>query len=177
MGVYCNKNCSKTDGPRRALGFAQRAIQTDKEETTMPTPRKLPDTTTLVRLRRNGWTLDRIAEEYGATRTGVWKALERAGKTNPMPTYRDVIPWRISPEHQDTGIMVRIRALVRQRQGVPLPEGEERRLKEWLQGMNEMGVVLNYHPEAPANAASTKGGFYYVPREPGDEWIFRKPVQ
>lgn len=142
----------------------------------MPTPKKLPDTTTLVRLRRKGWTLDKIAEEYGVTRTGVWKALERSGQTNPLPTYKDVIPWKVSPEHQTTAVMVRVRSLVRQRQGLPLPEGEERLLSEWLRGMEESGVVLNYHPEAPANAASTKGGFYYVPREPRDKWIFREPV-
>lgn len=139
--------------------------------------RKLPDMTTLVRLRRNDWTLDEIAEEYGVTRTAVWKALERGGKTNPLPNYKDIIPWRVEPEHRSTAVMVRIRSLVKQRQGLPLPEGEERLLKDWLLGMEEAGVVLNYHPEAPANAASSKGGFYYSPREERDEWIFRVPAE
>ena len=143
----------------------------------MPTPRRLPDTTTLLRLRRNGWTLDKIAAEYGVTRTGVWKALERSGQTNPVPTYKDVIPWTINAEHQATAVMVRIRSIVRQRQGEILPGTQARLLSEWLRGMEESGVVLNYHPEAPANAASAKGGFYYVPRESNDKWFFRVPVQ
>lgn len=138
--------------------------------------RKLPDATTLVRLRRNGWTLDQIAEEYGVTRTAVWKALERSGNTNPLPSYKDLVPWKVEQEHRGTAAMARIRSLVKQQQGVPLREGEAKLLKEWLAGMEDAGVILNYHPEAPSNAASTKGGFYFSPRQLGEKGLFREPA-
>lgn len=146
------------------------------EEYEMPAVRRLPDITMLRRLRNNGWRLKEIASEYGVTEAAVWKALERAGETEPIPTYKDLIPWDVAKEHRTTAVMERFRSITRQRRGIPLEPAEERLLARWLDGLEENGVVVDYHPDAPPNAASRKGGFFYAPREPSDEWIVRQPA-
>lgn len=141
----------------------------------MPAVRKLPDNTTLRQLRAQGWRLIDIAKEYGVTEAGVWKALERAGFTKERATYKDVLPWEIADEHKATAIMDRFRAITKQHAGGELNPEEDRLLKEWLYELADNDVVVAYHKDAPANSASRKGGFYYVPREPQDEWIIRMP--
>ena len=141
----------------------------------MPAERKLPDNTTLKRLRAEGWRLIDIAEKYGVTEAGVWKALERAGFTKERATYKDVVPWEIADEHKATAIMDRFRSIARQRAGGELSDEEARLLAEWLNDLAVSDVVVAYHKDAPPNSASRKGGFYYVPRTDQDEWIIRDP--
>ena len=59
----------------------------------MPAIRKLPDSATLRRMRTQGYTQRDIAETYGVTENAVWKALMRAGYTEPLATYKDILPW------------------------------------------------------------------------------------
>jgi hypothetical protein len=126
-------------------------------------------------MRNNGWRLADIAAEYGVTEGAVWKALNRAGVDDPRPTYRDLVPWDIDEKHRTTAVMARLRSITKQRRGQLLGEQEERLLSDWLEGLEENGLVVAYHPAAPPNSASRKGGFYYVPRSPADEWIIRQP--
>lgn len=142
----------------------------------MPTVRKLPDTATLRRLRNQGWTQKRIAESYGASESAVFKALQRAGYIDPQVTYKDILPWDIAEPHKATAIMERFRSIVKQRKGTVLRPEEERLLNQWLKDLEVNDLVVTYHPEAPANSASTKGGFYYVPRTADDDWIIRRPT-
>jgi transcriptional regulator with XRE-family HTH domain len=142
----------------------------------MPAIRKLPDSTTLRRLRAQGQTQKEIAQAYGASESAVWKALQRAGYIDPMMTYRDILPWEIDEAHKATAIMERFRSIVKQRKNVPLRPDEEVLLNRWLADLEANELVVNYHPEAPANSASTKGGFYYVPKAADDDWIIRKPT-
>lgn len=141
----------------------------------MPANRKLPDTTTLKRLRNQGYTQKDIAELYNVGESAVWKALMRAGYTDPLVTYRDIIPWEVEDAHRGTAIMERFRSIVKQRKGAPLRPQEEMLLNKWMKDLEANGLVVNYHPAAPANSASTKGGFYYVPKTPEDDWIIRRP--
>jgi hypothetical protein len=143
----------------------------------MPAIRKLPDTTTLRRLRNQGFTQKDIAETYQVSESAVWKALMRAGYTAPLVTYKDILPWEIDEAHKATAIMERFRSIVKQRKGAPLRPEEEAKLNRWMKDLEANELVVNYHPEAPANTASTKGGFYYVPKSPEDDWIIRRPVQ
>lgn len=136
--------------------------------------RKLPDSATLRRLRAQGWTQRRIAEKFEVTDGAVWKALMRAGYTEPQPTYKDVIPWEIDEAHKATAIMERFRSIVKQKKGVPLRPDEEYQLNRWLHDLKANNLVVAYHPDAPPNTASTKGGFYYVPKMPEDTWIIRE---
>lgn len=142
----------------------------------MPAVRKLPDHTTLRRLRTQGYTQRDIAQTYGATESAVWKALMRAGYTEPQVTYKDILPWDIAEAHKATAVMERFRSIVKQHKGAPLRPDEEVLLKRWLRDLEANELVVNYHPAAPPNSASTKGGFYYVPKEAGDDWIIRRPT-
>lgn len=142
----------------------------------MPAIRKLPDSTTLRRLRAQGFTQKEIAETYGASESAVWKALQRAGYTNPQQTYKDLLPWDIDEAHKATAIMERFRSIVKQRKGAPLRPDEQVLLDRWMDDLKANNLVVNYHPEAPANTASTKGGFYYVPKAETDDWIIRRPL-
>lgn len=137
--------------------------------------RKLPDSGTLHRLRKQGWTHKDIATEFKVSESAVWKALMRAGYTKPMPTYRDLLPWRIAEEHKATAIMEHFRAIVKQQKGAVLRLDEEQMLNRWLRDLQALNLVVAYHPDAPPNTASTKGGFYYTPRTPEDDWIIRRP--
>lgn len=136
----------------------------------------LPDTATLRRMRANDWKLKDIAAEYGVSEAAVWKALERANLTVGRKTYADILPWKIEAEHRATSIMQKFRMILRKQNGETLGTNEQRYLDTWLQMLQDSGVVVNYHPEAPPNDASKKGGFYYVAREPGDDWIIRRPA-
>lgn len=141
----------------------------------MPTVRKLPDPTVLRRLLTQGWTVMDIAGEFDVTRSAVSKALSRAGLTPTPLRVADIIPWKIEKQHQALSIMEHFRAIVKQRRGIALRAEEAEGLKNWLRLLNENEVVVNYHPDAPPNDASKKGGFYYVPREETDDWIVRQP--
>jgi hypothetical protein len=142
----------------------------------LATVRKLPDTATLRRLRGQGWTQKQIAETYGATESAVWKALQRAGYIDPQVTYKEILPWDIAEEHKAVAVMERFRSIMKQRRGTELRAEEERLLSRWLQDLEANDLVVAYHPEAPANSASSKGGFYYVPKSSGDDWIIRRPT-
>lgn len=143
----------------------------------MPANRKLPDSTTLRRLRAQGHTQKEIAATYGVSESAVWKALQRAGYTDPQVTYRDILPWEIDEAHKATAVMERFRSIVKQKKGAPLRPEEEVLLQRWLRDLEANELVVNYHPEAPANSASTKGGFYYVPKNAEiDDWIIRRPT-
>ena len=142
----------------------------------MPAARKLPDNTTLRQMRAQGMRLIDIANEYGVTEAGVWKALERAGFTQTRPSYKDVLPWEIADEHKSTAIMERFRSIVKQKSGGELSDRETKLLQDWLQDLAAYDVVVAYHKDAPPNSASRKGGFYYVPRTDQDQWIIREPA-
>jgi hypothetical protein len=142
----------------------------------MPAIRKLPDKATLRRMRTQGWTQRRIAETYGVSESAVWKALMRAGYTEPLATYKDILPWDISDEHKTVAVMERFRAIVKQNKGAKLRPEEESRLKQWLLDLEENGLVVSYHKDAPPNSASSKGGFYSIPKTEQDDWIIRRPT-
>lgn len=142
----------------------------------MPAIRKLPDSATLRRLRTQGFTQRQIAETYEVGESAVWKALQRAGYNEPVATYRDILPWEISDEHKATAIMERFRSIVKRDNGGVLRQDEEVRLRRWLHELEVNDLVVNYHPDAPPNSASSKGGFYYVPKSKQDDGIIRRPT-
>lgn len=142
----------------------------------MPAIRKLPDRATLRRMRTSGWTQRRIAETYGVSESAVWKALMRAGYTEPLATYKDILPWEIADEHKTVAIMERFRSIVKQKKGAKLRPEEEARLQQWLADLEANGLVVSYHKAAPPNSASSKGGFYYIPKSESDDWIIRRPT-
>ena len=72
--------------------------------------------------------------------------------------------------------MERFRSIVKQKKGATLRPDEEILLNRWMRDLENNELVVNYHPAAPANSASNKGGFYYVPKTAADDWIIRRPT-
>ena len=138
--------------------------------------KKLPPVEILVDMRTRGMRLKEIGALYDVGEPAVWRALERAGKIQTGSGWKDLLPWRIAPNHKTTAVMARFRTILKQKNGEATTPTEERLLRTWLEGMQENNVVVNYHPEAPANSASSKGGFYYVPRTDADQWIIREAL-
>lgn len=134
----------------------------------------LPNATILRRLRNQGMTYKEIADLYGTTESGVWRAFDRAGLINQRPTYRDIVPWAVDRKFARTQIMQHLRTLAKMQAELEVSPKDVESAKNWIADMESEGVILAYHPEAPANVASSKGGFYYVKREPGDEGWFRE---
>ncbi len=101
--------------------------------------------------------------------------MERANLIDARPTVSDMLPWKIQNQHKTTAVMERFRTISKQKNGLDTTAEEERLLDNWLRGLADNDVIVNYHPDAPPNDASSKGGFYYVPRAPEDTWIVRLP--
>lgn len=140
----------------------------------MPAYRKLPPIEEIERMYQSGMTYKEIGAAHGVSVSAVSKEMSRKNRTPKKITYHDLLPWRILPEHTGTAIMRRVRTLALKRQGIAVSEDHDRLLAEWISGMAESGLVLNYHPEAPPNAASSAGGFYYSPRRDGEEGLCRE---
>lgn len=142
----------------------------------MPRQAILPGPEILLEMREQGLRLKDIAEQYQVSVSAVQKALRRAGLVDEQISYRTVVPWSVKTRYADTAVMHNLRALAKMRQGVAVPELEERRCRDWLERMEECNVVLDYHPDAPGNDASSIGGFFYRTRTPEDgKSFYREP--
>lgn len=133
--------------------------------------RKLPPDEEVIRLIvQEGRTLQSVADEYGATRQAVSNCLRNAGLGAPgaIQPYKDWIPWRVRVPHNNDKIVRKLRRYARMQMGEQFRPGEIANLHRWIQRMQALGVVIDYHPEV---------GFMYVPRrndEARDE-IVRRP--
>ena len=134
----------------------------------------LPDATVLRRLRNRGMTYKEIAELYGVTESGVWRAFDRASLIKARSTYRDVVPWKVDRKFARTEVMRHLRTMAKMQAELPVTSTDEQSLLRWLDHMKEDGVVLAYHPDAPPNDAAGVGGFYYTERQEGEEGWFRE---
>jgi len=101
--------------------------------------------------------------------------MDRHNATKEQAWMSDLIPWRLTRRHRGLGLGNRFRTLLSVARGGEVSDVEWRRLKDWFEKLNASNAVVAYHPDAPANEASKAGGWYYVPRGPGDEWIIRLP--
>lgn len=169
-----SKELSPTpDGPE--------GVRDSQEPEAMPAPRVLPDGGTLLQLRRQGRTLDEIAAEYGVTKGAVYLQLrEIPGAVKPRPSYKQLIPWRVSAEHAHAypAAMLRLLGRVEAGQADRIPANKRRMLESWCRTMKEQDLVVDYGPDIPPNPASPKnGGWCYRRRQPSDlEWI-RPPAE
>lgn len=143
----------------------------------MPTPRKLPAGETLLRLQDQGWKLSQIGERYGVTEAAVWNAVSKLRDWKPRKTVNDLLPWEVDDAHKAVAIMARFRSMLKEERGDQLSVDEARLLNVWRHDMDEAGLVVDYHPDAPPNSASRKGGFFYTPRLPGEVGYIRRPSE
>ncbi|WP_029090082.1 hypothetical protein [Brevibacterium album] len=136
----------------------------------MPVQRKLPDIEELKELRSQGLTLKEIAAMFDVSHQAVSNAFARAREgSGSSRTYHSFTPWKkIERQHQSAQVMQFLRSgdlIARGKITSPLAiEAYER----WVDKLNELGLVVCYDPEAPPNAASQVGGFYYRIRRESD---------
>lgn len=153
----------------------------------MTVPPELPDHATLMGMRRDGRTLREIADALDVTPSEVWRQLTdgaqgaqqdtqaSAGSAAGDPrSVEEMTGWDIDARHRNTGAMRRLMTFNRMQQGLDVEEPHRRDLLDWVQEMNGVGVVLDYHPEASPNDACRTGGFYFRRREAADEYFFRR---
>ena len=137
----------------------------------MPAPRYLPSDGVLAEWAQtmtHQQIADRVYREtgYRVKRSTVSAALSRAGLTNPR-RYERFIPWTVAIEHNHHYALVMLRVYARRHLGDELSDEQRKRLSSWLDRMERDQVVVAYAP-------STEEGFFYVPREPGDQHYIRK---
>lgn len=144
----------------------------------MPAPRQLPGTEVLLSLRKQKWTYEQIANEYGVTPGAVYLRLREAGAVKKRPRHSELIPWKVRNEHMHAHPVAMLRLLARRQGGEELPKRKQQQLDKWLREIEEAGVVVCYDPEQGPNPASPKvGGWYYSRRRDSDgDGPIRPPV-
>ncbi|AKY03637.1 immunity repressor [Streptomyces phage Izzy] len=136
--------------------------------------RKIQNEQEVLRWFEEGRTYDWMVEEYKRkynieTVPSLWGNFRRR-RGLPRRIVRDdeLIPWHIKEEHRWLYPLAMLRVEARKRAGAPVTELEESRLTNWRAMLEEENAVVHYDPD-------TEEGFFYVPREPGDDDIIHKP--
>lgn len=131
----------------------------------MAAPRKLPDKTTLERLRRQGATYKDIAERYDVTEAAVYLRLKADGLSKDRKvSHKELMPWSIKAEHAHAHVALMLRLLSRRQQGLGNSPVRERMLDKWLGEVEAANVVVCYDPNMGKNPASPTGGWFYMRR-------------
>lgn len=78
-----------------------------------------------------------------------------------------LVPWAVNAEHRWANALQMLRAEARLRSGKDMPPERLRTLEVWKESLEEAGAVVHYEPD-------TEQGFFYVPKEDGEDLI-RKP--
>lgn len=78
----------------------------------------------------------------------------------------ELIPWFVKLEHRNQRPVVMLRLEARARADLPLSEEEWSELTYFREQLQEKQAVVYYDPDK---------GFFYVPREPGDTDMIRRP--
>ncbi|AKY03713.1 transcriptional repressor [Streptomyces phage Lannister] len=136
--------------------------------------RKIQNEQEVLRWFEEGRTYDWMVEEYKRkynieTVPSLWGNFRRR-RGLPRRIVRDdeLIPWHIKEEHRWLYPLAMLRIEARNRAGAGLSELEQSRLKNWKAMLEEENAVVHYDPD-------TEEGFFYVPRQPGDDDIIHKP--
>jgi hypothetical protein len=128
----------------------------------------------LLELAAAGLSYDQIADENKAregwrpSKSAVKRKLEALGAAPRNMSHRDLLPWRIAPEHGDSLLRHMLQAESRMRQGAELSE-TDRSLVTGLHrilGRRSIPLVVGYDRAI---------GFYLVLRDECDDDIIRRP--
>lgn len=122
----------------------------------------------------SGLTYDEVAEVneraegWKPSRAAVKRKYEAMGMPPRRVSSRDLIPWKIQPEHNSSIFRHMLQAEARSRQHKALSNTDRKlldRLHEMLFGRGKL-MVVNYHPDV---------GFFLQEREDYDEDVVRLP--
>lgn len=118
------------------------------------------------------WMVDEYQRKYGISTTpSMWAAIRRRrGLTTRLVRDRDLVPWRVNPEHRHAHAAAMLRAEARRRAGRVLTPRTTTLLEAWRARLDREGTVVLYDRSSPS-------GWRYVPRRPGvDLDLIRDPL-
>lgn len=138
--------------------------------------RKIVDEGEVIRWFEEGRTYAWMIEEYRRkynieTVPSMWGNFRRRRGLQRRITRNDeLIPWAVKPEHRWLYPIAMLRAEARRREKgeEALSELEKLRLPSWKKMLEEEGAVVHYDPD-------TDEGFFYIPRQEGDDDLIHKP--
>jgi hypothetical protein len=116
------------------------------------------------------WMVEEYMRKYHIKTTVTMFSNFRRRKGLAPRIARDpnVVPWALKEEHGWATPLTLLRLEARRRNNFPLRAVDKTRLENWLKELKEKNVVVHYDPD-------TDQGFFYVPREEGDDDIIRRP--
>ncbi|MFF4054599.1 hypothetical protein ACFYZ0_02245 [Streptomyces sp. NPDC001708] len=138
--------------------------------------KKIQDEGEVIRWFEEGRTYQWMIEEYKRkynidTVPSMWGNFRRRkGLDRRLVRDDDLIPWFVKDEHRWAYPLVMLRTEARRRAGKPLTEGDQARLASWTEMLEENKAVVHYDGE-------TEEGFFYVPRQAGDDDLIHRPKQ
>ena len=104
------------------------------------------------------------------TNASMWGNFRhRRGLTRRKTQNDDLIPWKLRDEHRFAYPALMLRLEARRREGKTIRAVDQGRLTNWLQRLDDDGVVVAYDPDDAE-------GVSYVPRDDQDTDIVRQPV-
>ncbi|WP_329289579.1 hypothetical protein [Streptomyces pseudovenezuelae] len=118
------------------------------------------------------WMIDEYKRKYNIdTVPSMWGNFRRRkGLDRRLVRDDDLIPWFVKDEHRWSYPLVMLRTEARRRAGKALTEGDQARLASWTEMLEENKAVVHYDGE-------TEEGFFYVPRQAGDDDLIHRPKQ
>ncbi|THA32308.1 hypothetical protein E6R18_13920 [Streptomyces sp. A1277] len=137
--------------------------------------RKIQDKDEVIRWFEEGWTYQEMTEEYKRrygidTGPSMWGNFRyREGLDRRITRDDELIPWAVKKEHRQPYPIVMLRVEARRRAGLPLDENRTKRLASWKKMLEDNNAVVHYDPD-------TEEGWFYVPRDEGDDDIIRRPA-
>ncbi|MBD0421188.1 hypothetical protein H0H10_18860 [Streptomyces sp. TRM S81-3] len=136
--------------------------------------KKIVDEGEVIRWFEQGWSYQQMTDEYRRkygidTRLSMWGNFrQRRGLTRRIARDDDLLPWAVAPQHRQVYAVQMLRLEARVRAGMDIEPDKRKRLRSWLETLRRDNTVVHYD-------AATEEGFSYVPREPGDDDIIRRP--
>jgi hypothetical protein len=136
--------------------------------------RKIQDEQEVIRWFEEGRTYAWMIEEYKRkynieTVPSMWGNFRRRrGLDRRIVRDDELIPWFVKEEHRWAYPLAMLRAEARRRAGKELTETDASRLNNWLEMLKEENAVVHYDPD-------TEEGFFYVPRQEGDDDLIHAP--
>jgi hypothetical protein len=136
--------------------------------------RKIQDEGEVVRWFEEGRTYAWMVEEYRRkynieTVPSMWGNFrQRKGLDRRITRDDELIPWFVKEEHRWLYPLAMLRVEARRRDGRTLTENDRSRLASWRQMLAEGDAVVHYDPD-------TEEGFFYIPRQEGDDDLIHKP--
>ena len=117
------------------------------------------------------WMVEEYRRKYDVeTNASMWGNFRhRRGLTRRKTQNDDLIPWKLRDEHRFAYPALMLRLEARRREGKTIRAVDQGRLTNWLQRLDDDGVVVAYDPDDDE-------GFSYVPRDDQDTDIVRQPV-